>query len=49
MLIGGVHGPGTIEAQQVARREGEARACRSLAEARIKVARRALDSIKQRE
>jgi hypothetical protein len=49
LLIGGVDGPGTIEAQQVARQEGEARASRSRAEARIKVARRALDSIKQRE
>jgi hypothetical protein len=48
-LIGGVDRPGTIEAQQVARREGEARASPSLAEARIRVARRALNSIQQRE
>jgi hypothetical protein len=49
LLIGGVDRPRTIEAQQVARREGEATDSTSLAEARIKVARRALNSIKRRE
>jgi hypothetical protein len=49
LLIGGVDRPGTIVAQQVARQEGDAGASRSLAEARIKVARKALNSIKQRE
>jgi hypothetical protein len=49
LVAGGVDRPGTIEAQQVARREGEPRASPSPAEARIGVARRALSSIKQRE
>jgi hypothetical protein len=49
LLIGAVDRPGVIEAQQVSRRAGQARASPSPAEARIKVARRALNSIRQRE
>jgi hypothetical protein len=49
LLIGGVNRPGTIEAQQVSRRAGQAKASPSSAQARIKVARRALNSIRQRE
>src|SRR5262245_54933327 len=49
LLFGGVDRPRMIEAQQVARREGEATASTSLAEARIEVAHRALNSIKRRE
>jgi hypothetical protein len=48
LLIGGVEWPGAIEAQQVGPREEDARASTSLAEARCRVALRALNSIEQR-